>query len=189
MRGNGGKERDAAARERMTNDRKPTVQDRRRVPNDWTERDVVAGIVFVGGEGRESSSDVEFRRLARNCESRQMRSVWLATAMKARTRRARMRLRHPHFVSSHLAPMFESLLTDRETQIRLLRFLVVGGGSALVQVAVLKSLKARCGENLAFSISWVVSTTTHYFANRYWALPSTRQDAAQQFGEYLVAVA
>jgi putative flippase GtrA len=85
--------------------------------------------------------------------------------------------------------MFESLLTDRETQIRLLRFLVVGGGSALVQVAVLKSLKARCGENLAFSISWVVSTSTHYFANRYWALPSTRQDSAQQLGEYLVAVA
>ena len=85
--------------------------------------------------------------------------------------------------------MFESVLTDRETQLRLLRFLVVGGGSALVQVAVLRALKSRTGETIAFTVSWVVSTTTHYFANRFWALPSTRTDTGQQFGEYLVAVA
>ena len=85
--------------------------------------------------------------------------------------------------------MFDSLLTDRETQLRLLRFLVVGAGSALVQVAVLRSLRCRTGETIAFTISWIVSTTTHYFANRFWALPSTRGDTARQFGEYLVAVA
>ena len=85
--------------------------------------------------------------------------------------------------------MLDSLLNDRETQLRLLRFLVVGAGSALVQVVVLRALKARCGETLAFSISWVVSTTAHYFANRFWALPSGRDDTAQQLGEYLVAVA
>lgn len=72
---------------------------------------------------------------------------------------------------------------------RALRFLVVGGGTALVQLAVLRALKPRIGETWAFSVSWVVSTTTHYFANRYWALPSGRQDTAQQVGEYLVAVA
>ena len=85
--------------------------------------------------------------------------------------------------------MFDSLLTDRENQLRLLRFLIVGGGTALVQVAVLRALKSRMSETLAFTISWVVSTTTHYLANRYWALPSGRGDAVQQFGEYLVAVA
>ena len=85
--------------------------------------------------------------------------------------------------------MFDSLFTDRETQLRLLRFLLVGGGTALVQVAVLRALKERCGETLAFSLSWVVSTATHYFANRFWALPSGRGDTAQQLGEYLVAVA
>ena|SRR5688572_27579643 len=85
--------------------------------------------------------------------------------------------------------MFDSLLTDRETQLRLLRFLVVGGGSALVQVAVLRALKPWMSETLAFSISWAVSTTTHYFANRFWALPSTRDDTVRQLGEYLVAVA
>lgn len=85
--------------------------------------------------------------------------------------------------------MFDSLLTDRETQLRLLRFLVVGAGSAVVQVAVLRALRIRFGETWAFSISWVVSTTTHYLANRYWALPSGRDDAVQQLGEYLFAVA
>ena len=99
-----------------------------------------------------------------------------------------MRLRRPGWVSSD-APMFDSLLTDRETQWRLLRFLAVGAGAALVQVAVLRLLRARIGETWAFSVSWVVSTTTHYFANRFWALPSARDDAAQQLGEYLFAVA
>jgi putative flippase GtrA len=99
-----------------------------------------------------------------------------------------MRLRRGGFASSD-PPMFDSLLTDRETQLRLLRFLTVGAGSALVQVVVLRALKARVNETVAFSISWVVSTTTHYFANRFWALPSSRHDTAQQFGEYLVAVA
>jgi putative flippase GtrA len=99
-----------------------------------------------------------------------------------------MKLRRARFVSSD-EPMFDSLLTDRETQLRLLRFLVVGGGSALVQVAVLRALKPMMSETLAFSISWAVSTTTHYFANRFWALPSTRDDTVRQLGEYLVAVA
>ena len=98
-----------------------------------------------------------------------------------------MKLRRDGCISSD-DPMFDSLLTDRETQLRLLRFLVVGAGSALVQVAVLRALKTRVGETLAFSISWVVSTATHYFANRFWALPSGRDDTVQQLGEYLVAV-
>ena len=98
-----------------------------------------------------------------------------------------MKLRRDGFVASD-ARMFESLLTDRETQLRLLRFLVVGAGSAVVQVIVLRALRTRLGETFAFSISWVVSTTTHYFANRFWALPSGRHDTAQQLGEYLFAV-
>jgi putative flippase GtrA len=84
--------------------------------------------------------------------------------------------------------MFDAFLHDRETQLRLLRFLTVGAGTALVQVAVLRALKTRFRETLAFSLSWVVSTATHYFANRYWALPSGRADTAQQLGEYLFAV-
>jgi putative flippase GtrA len=99
-----------------------------------------------------------------------------------------MRLRPTASLASD-SPMFDALLHDRETQFRLLRFLAVGGGTALVQVAVLRALKTRFGETLAFSLSWIVSTLTHYLANRFWALPSTRGDTVQQAGEYLVAVA
>jgi putative flippase GtrA len=85
--------------------------------------------------------------------------------------------------------MHEFLEANRETLLRLMRFLVVGGGSAVVQLLVLRALKTRMNETLAFSISWVISTTTHYLANRFWALPSARNDVTQQLGEYLFAVA
>lgn len=85
--------------------------------------------------------------------------------------------------------MFKPGSVDAQTVTRAVRFLVVGGGSAGVQFVVLALLKGRMSETLAFSISWVVSTATHYLANRFWALPSARRDAGRQFGEYLFAVA
>ena len=100
-----------------------------------------------------------------------------------------MKLRHGAFVSSDSAFMLTALLNDREAQLRLLKFLCVGAGSALVQVAVMRALRTRCSETVAFTISWIVSTTTHYFANRFWALPSSRTDIAQQLGEHLFTVA
>jgi putative flippase GtrA len=66
--------------------------------------------------------------------------------------------------------------------------LLVGGGSLGVQLVVLWVLKRWMNETLAFSASWVVSTSTHYFANRFWALPSNRHDTGKQFGEYLFTV-
>lgn len=78
---------------------------------------------------------------------------------------------------------------DPETRWRLFRFLAVGGGTALVQLAVLWVLRPYMAENLAFSFSWVVSTATHYCANRFWALPSARHDPGRQFGEYLFTIA
>lgn len=100
----------------------------------------------------------------------------------------RMKLRRRGFVACDRA-MFDRLLTDRETQWRLGRFLIVGGGTAAFQVAVLWGLKRWMNETLAFSLSWVASTAAHYVANRYWALPSARHDAGRQFGEYLFTVA
>lgn len=76
-----------------------------------------------------------------------------------------------------------------ETWARTLRFLAVGGGSAGVQFLVLALLKERLPPTFAFSASWVVSTTTHYLANRFWALPSGRRDSGRQLGEYLFTVA
>lgn len=85
-------------------------------------------------------------------------------------------------------PMLESFLHDRETQLRLLRFLVVGGGAALFQFLLLPVLKKWMRDTPAFTLSWAISTAGHYFANRFWALPSSRPDTAQQVGEYLLAV-
>lgn len=85
--------------------------------------------------------------------------------------------------------MHKATLTHRPTQVRFLRFLVVGGGSALVQLGVLWALGGHLPEDPAFVVSWVVSTTAHYLANRFWALPSARQDAGRQLGEYLGTVA
>jgi putative flippase GtrA len=88
-----------------------------------------------------------------------------------------------------VAPMFKPGSLDGPTVTRAVRFLVVGGGSAGVQFLVLALLKGVLSETLAFSISWVVSTATHYVANRFWALPSARRDSGRQLGEYLFAVA
>lgn len=80
-------------------------------------------------------------------------------------------------------------LPPRETQRRLFRFLFVGGGTALMQLAVIAVLKWWMSDTLAFTISWVVSTATHYVANRFWALRSARRDGGKQFGEYLFTIA
>ena len=85
--------------------------------------------------------------------------------------------------------MLDQIFADATTRMRLLRFLVVGGGSAGVQFGVLAVLRGRMGDTLAFSVSWILSTTTHYLANRFWALPSGRHDPARQFGEYLFTIA
>lgn len=80
-------------------------------------------------------------------------------------------------------------LSDRATQVRLVRFLVVGGVSAIVQFLVLWILQHQWTPALAFSTAFGCATGTHYFLNRFWALPSARQDSARQLGEYLLTVA
>src|SRR5262245_51575472 len=82
--------------------------------------------------------------------------------------------------------MTKAKLPDRETQVRFLRFAVVGGSSALLQFLVLALLRGRVSDMLAYLASWMISTTLHYTLNRFWALPSGRHDVGRQFGEYLV---
>lgn len=72
---------------------------------------------------------------------------------------------------------------------RLVRFLVVGGGSALVQLGLMWLFSRIFPEKVSFSLSWVCSTATHYLANRCWALPSARADTGRQFVEYALTVA
>lgn len=85
--------------------------------------------------------------------------------------------------------MLNFALPPPETRNRFFRFIVVGGGSLLVQLAVMWLIKPWMPLTPAFALSWAVSTTTHYLANRFWALPSGRRDAGRQFGEYLMTVA
>jgi putative flippase GtrA len=83
--------------------------------------------------------------------------------------------------------MSKRILTHRETQVRFLRFLAVGGTAYLVQVASMQLFLNGLGTNRAFTLSFLCSTATHYTLNRFWALPSTRADTWRQLGEYLVA--
>ena len=85
--------------------------------------------------------------------------------------------------------MSKRILTRRETQVRFFRFLAVGGTAYLVQMASMKLLLARLGTNLAFTLSFMGSTSTHYLLNRFWALPSMRADTLCQLGEYLATAA
>jgi putative flippase GtrA len=81
--------------------------------------------------------------------------------------------------------MLKSVLSSQETRWRIVRFLVVGGSAYAVQVATMKLFLLVAGTNVAFTLSFVCSTTTHYLLNRFWALPSARTDAWQQAREYL----
>jgi putative flippase GtrA len=81
--------------------------------------------------------------------------------------------------------MLKRILTDRETQVRFLRFLLVGGISYLVQITSMRLLLGCFDANPAFTLSFVCSTSTHYLLNRLWALPSVRRDPLRQLSEYL----
>jgi len=79
-------------------------------------------------------------------------------------------------------------LHDPDARLRLLRFLVVGGTAYAVQWTAMKVLASRLRENVAFTLAFLCSSATHYCLNRFWALPSVRQDSWQQFAEYLGTV-
>ena len=85
--------------------------------------------------------------------------------------------------------VLKRMLPSRETQARFGRFLAVGGLAAVVQFASLASFRRWLHPDLAFTLSFVLSTSTHYLCNRFWALPSDRRDPVRQFGEYLATAA
>ncbi len=82
--------------------------------------------------------------------------------------------------------MPERILITRETQVRFLRFLMVGGISYVARVASMKLFLGWLDTNAAFTYSFIASTGVHYALNRFWALPSTRGDTWRQFAEYAV---
>jgi putative flippase GtrA len=84
--------------------------------------------------------------------------------------------------------MFKAKLNDRETQVRFARFLTVGATTYGVQVLTMQAGLRVLGTNAAFTFSFLCSTLTHYLLNRFWALPSGRQDSWRQAREYLGTV-
>lgn len=72
---------------------------------------------------------------------------------------------------------------------RLVRFLTVGGTAYIVQWTTMKLFVPWFPENVAFTLSFLCSSATHYTLNRFWALPSSRRDSWRQFVEYLGTVA
>ena len=84
--------------------------------------------------------------------------------------------------------MFKGKLTERATQVRFFRFLVVGASSAIVQFCVLAISKTFLPPRVAFSVSFGVAMFVHYGLNRFWALRSVRLDTHRQFGEYILTV-
>lgn len=77
------------------------------------------------------------------------------------------------------------MLTHRQTRSRLFRFLVVGGTAYAVQWGTTRIFAPIFVANIAFSLGFLCSTATHYSLNRFWALPSMRDDSWKQLGEYL----
>ena len=85
--------------------------------------------------------------------------------------------------------MLHRILPDRPTQVRFLRFFLVGGCGFLVQMASLRGLEEILPPRIAFTAAYVLSVATHYLLNRFWALRSRRSDAGRQFLEYLGTIA
>ena len=84
--------------------------------------------------------------------------------------------------------MIKRLLLKRQMQVRFIKFIVVGGmgyGVSLLSFAIFKGLLTP---NVAFTVAFILSTSTHYYLNRFWALKSTRSDTGKQFIEYLLTV-
>src|SRR6185369_1486618 len=80
-------------------------------------------------------------------------------------------------------------LGANDNRFRLARFIVVGGTAYGVQWATMKLFAPIFTTNLAFTLSFLCSSTTHYTLNRFWALPSARHDSWRQFGEYAATAA
>jgi putative flippase GtrA len=83
--------------------------------------------------------------------------------------------------------MTKAKLTDRETQVRFVRFLVVGGTAAVVDFTTFGVARPWLPRLATFVLAYACSTATHYLLNRFWALPSGRLDHGRQFAEYIGA--
>jgi len=84
--------------------------------------------------------------------------------------------------------MFKRLLLEQQTQVRFIKFFVVGGTCYGVNVLFFNLSKLFLIPSLAFTIAFILSTGCHYTLNRFWALKSARSDFHIQAIQYLISV-
>jgi len=84
--------------------------------------------------------------------------------------------------------MFKRLLLDQQTQVRFIKFFVVGGTCYGLNVLFFNICKLFFLPSLAFTCAFILSTGCHYTLNRFWALRSSRSDFHIQAIQYLMSV-
>jgi putative flippase GtrA len=76
----------------------------------------------------------------------------------------------------------------RLTKFRFVRFLAVGGCTALVDFSLLGLLRDRSPPTAAFSAAYVAAAATHFLLNKHWTFGCVRADLAKQLAEYLIVL-
>lgn len=84
--------------------------------------------------------------------------------------------------------MIKRLIQERQTQVRFIKFFIVGGTCYGLNVLFFSITKLFWMPSLAFTVAFVLSTGCHYSLNRFWALRSSRSDFHIQAIQYLVSV-
>lgn len=74
------------------------------------------------------------------------------------------------------------------TKIRFVRFLTVGGCTAVVDFGVLGLLREWIPPTAAFSGAYVAGAAIHFLLNKHWTFRCGRADLAKQLAEYLVVI-
>lgn len=77
---------------------------------------------------------------------------------------------------------------SKQTQVRFIKSMVVGGIAAGVNIGAIALLATFMSAARADNLAYAASVITHYTLNRFWALQSTRSDTGRQFLEYLGTV-
>ena len=77
----------------------------------------------------------------------------------------------------------------RMTTFRFVRFLTVGGCSAVVDFGVLWIMRRWVSATTAFSGAYLAGVATHFLLNKHWTFRCVRTDLVKQIAEYLAVMA
>jgi len=81
-----------------------------------------------------------------------------------------------------------SVVFSQIVSVRFVRFLTVGGCTAVVDFSGLWLLKHWFSPTLAFSGAYLAAVATHFLLNKHWTFRCARKDVVRQMAEYLVVL-